>query len=133
LSHERCQRARRLISLALDGEIDALREHELRRHLMQCHECLAITCEYERITEMLRSSERERPQRPIELRRRFSARIRMRAALAAAAAAIALVAVGGLSGSSGHSGSITPTAVFLGASFPTSYDPSRPVLIQHRA
>lgn len=110
-----------------------MREHELRRHLFSCAECRAIAGEYEEITQMLRSSPRERPERPIELPRRLPSRLRFRASLAAAAAVIGLVAIGGLSGSSADRGSHTPTAVFLGASFPTSYDPSRPVLIEHRA
>jgi anti-sigma factor RsiW len=121
------------VSLAIDGEIDAMSERQLHRHLRSCPECLAIASEYEQIARMLRSSERERPQRPVALPRRLPSRLRVRASLVVAAAVIAVVAVGGLSGSSGRSGSITPTAVFLGASFPTSYDPSRPVLIEHRA
>jgi predicted anti-sigma-YlaC factor YlaD len=132
LSRERCQRARRLISLALDGEIDSLRDHELRRHLIRCPECRALAGEYEWITDILRRSERARPERPIQMPSRMPSRLRLRAALLAAAA-VGLVAVGGLSGSSGQKSSKTPTAVFLGTSFPTSYDPSRPVRIEHRA
>jgi anti-sigma factor RsiW len=62
---EGCRRARILISLSIDGEIDALRERELRRHLAACPRCSLLLHEHEAISTLLRSSRRERPSMPI--------------------------------------------------------------------
>ena len=62
---EGCRRARILISLSIDGEIDVLRERELRRHLVACPRCCLLLQEYDAISTLLRSSRRERPSMPI--------------------------------------------------------------------
>ncbi|MGZ4463109.1 MAG: zf-HC2 domain-containing protein [Gaiellaceae bacterium] len=108
MSSESCQRARWYLSLALDGELDTLRERELRRHLRNCPNCALVGSDYETITSMLRSSAPMTPERPIELASRRRRNLRVRSSVVAAAA-LAVVALGGMKSGDGPSGRITST------------------------
>ncbi len=49
LTTDRCQRARWSLSLALDGELDSLRERELEKHLRSCAACSLAAADFEAI------------------------------------------------------------------------------------
>lgn len=97
---ERCQRARKLISLAIDGEIDPLSEYELDGHLRSCPICSAFSIEVEAIVGTMRHTPGPKLIRPIEVPR-VPRRARVAYRLPAVAAAVlALAAATGLNGSS---------------------------------
>jgi anti-sigma factor RsiW len=131
---ERCQRARMLCSLLLDGELDPLRERELRQHLSACASCASVAHEYEALTTLLRMSPRAAPDRPLHLRapRRAAS---LRSSLLAAAI-IGLAATIGLTGLSGSPSSTIPahrTRAFVSNVVAISAsDPNRVAVLSHR-
>jgi Putative zinc-finger len=92
---ERCERARRWISIALDDELAELEERLLATHLTRCAECRAFERRTRAVTEGLRSAELVPLGRQLTLpvRRRLTG---VRVASASAAAAAVLAVVGGL-------------------------------------
>jgi anti-sigma factor RsiW len=123
-----------LSSLALDGELDALREREFRRHLRECAACASAVADYKTLTSLLRGSARAVPERPLELRpprRRVVIR-----SLLLAAAALTLAAAAGLTGLGGSSDSAvrahkTPAFVSNIVAVSAS-DPDRLSVLSHR-
>jgi len=101
-----CERARKWISLRLDGEISHLDDAALTRHLERCAECSGAAAEVAGITELLRVSDLDEPERPFELPgTRWGRRpARRRIAIAAAAfvvtvgSAVAVISVPSPSG-----------------------------------
>jgi anti-sigma factor RsiW len=96
----RCQRARQLLSLAVDDEIDALSEHELASHLRVCPLCSAFSIEVEAIVGTMRQAAGPRLSKPIEIARVPQRARRAYRLPAVAAAVLALAAATGLNGSS---------------------------------
>jgi anti-sigma factor RsiW len=66
-----CRDVRRLVSLALDGELDALERVRLERHLRGCALCRQRAAEMEAITYTLRNTVLEPPSLSIRPRRRL--------------------------------------------------------------
>src|SRR5919197_5607379 len=92
-----CERARRAISLRLDGELSELEEAVLDSHLASCAHCTVFAADVAATTTTLRAAPLEVLGRRIELPLRRRAAFGPRAATAwvagAAAAAAALLAV----------------------------------------
>lgn len=78
-----CLAARELVSLSLDGELNALEGRKLDRHLRVCVPCQLHGVRVEAITRALRSAPLERP--PIFIPPFFSRRRRLRMRVSAAA------------------------------------------------
>ena len=101
-----CRNARELLSLSLDGELDALARLKLDRHLSDCAPCRLHGAWVEAITHALRSAPLERPS--ILILPRFSWRRRLlRTGIPVAALAAVTLGLGFLQGSIGGSGGAT--------------------------
>jgi anti-sigma factor RsiW len=94
----RCERARQWTSLRLDGELSALEDQLLERHLATCASCHAFAARVEAGTALLRGAPPETPRRrfralPARTVRLFGAR---RTALVAAVALVLGAVTGSL-------------------------------------
>jgi predicted anti-sigma-YlaC factor YlaD len=82
-----CERARRWLSLSLDGETSDLEAAALDRHLERCPTCAGFAAELGGFTELLRSVPLAEPRRSLSLPPRRTRKLRplsRRVALAAA-------------------------------------------------
>jgi predicted anti-sigma-YlaC factor YlaD len=95
-----CDRASRLISLELDGELGRRERAVLARHLARCLDCAQLKETTGTITTILRLAPPERPSRPVVVPER-AIPLRQRASLGAAAtvalAAVAAIAAAAIS------------------------------------
>jgi hypothetical protein len=89
-----CDRAREWASLALDGELSGFEQALLDAHLGRCADCRAFVTDVGDVTDLLRSSEPERPSTPISIPGRLRPHTRVRNVLALAAAASVFVTAG---------------------------------------
>jgi predicted anti-sigma-YlaC factor YlaD len=97
-----CERARRLASLDLDGQLSEVGHASLRAHAARCAACAAYAVDLDALTRAIRTAPLEQPAVAQELSRRRSTMRTFR--LAAAAAAVMLAAgLGSLAGSLDHS------------------------------
>lgn len=96
LSFRECERARLWAALAPDDELSELELRALRSHVRACASCARFAHGIERVSELLRAEELERPSLatlvPHIVRRRRVVAARVRPV--AAAAAVALMALG---------------------------------------
>jgi predicted anti-sigma-YlaC factor YlaD len=108
-----CRRAQAAVSARLDGELSQLGEARLTAHLRTCPACTAYAFEAAAVATRMRQAPLERPDRPIEIRRRRS--VGASAAAAVAVAAAAAIAVGTIhpAGSGQDSGVQTASGVAL--------------------
>jgi predicted anti-sigma-YlaC factor YlaD len=121
-----------LSSLALDGEIDALAERELGRHLRECPRCALVARRYGALTALLRDAPLAVPERPVAPPRARRAAAR---SLVAAAAIGAITAVGltSLAGSAGRGVVAHSTPVLVSnVAAVTAGDPQRLSMLAHR-
>lgn len=109
-----CASARELLSLSLDGELDALERRRLDRHLRDCVACRLYGARVEAITHTLRSAPLERPS--ISIPAYFYWRRRLLRTGISAAAALAAVTLGlsFLQGSVGGNGATVPVVTVSG-------------------
>jgi len=110
-----CASARELLSLSLDGELDALERRRLDRHLRDCVACRFYGARVEAITHTLRSAPLERPSISIPAYFYWRRRL-LRTGIPAAAAALAAVTLGlsFLQGSVGGNGATVPVVTVSG-------------------
>lgn len=111
----RCERARELVSLQLDGEISEIERLLVRRHLGRCDECTAFAESVQLATDTLRGSEQQVPGRGfvVESPKPSRARLRLRLGLALVVVAAGLGALAGFlsSGASGPEPGEAPTEI----------------------
>jgi anti-sigma factor RsiW len=101
-----CERARRWISLGLDGETSELEDAAVQRHLGRCDACASLAVELGALTELLRAVPLDEPRRALSVPTVHPQRVRAlqrRFALAAAlavsvASAVAVLTVPSPSG-----------------------------------
>jgi putative zinc finger protein len=94
----RCERARHWASLRLDGELSALEDELLERHLASCDACCAFAAGVGTAASLLRATPPETPLRSFQLARSSRARSRLVGRHTALVAAAALV-LGAVTGS----------------------------------
>jgi predicted anti-sigma-YlaC factor YlaD len=93
-----CERARRWVSLRLDGELSELEGHLLDAHLGRCAECSAFAGDVTFMTGGLRSAGIERLSEPIRIARPAKGHVRGIRTLSAAAAFLAVVGLAAVLG-----------------------------------
>ena len=92
-----CERARKRVSLGLDGELSQIGQAALRAHVGRCAACAEFALDLEALTQELRAAPLERPVAQVRARRRSALRTLQ---LGAAAAAVLVAAgLGSLAGS----------------------------------
>jgi anti-sigma factor RsiW len=99
LKSEECDRARRWVSLELDGELSELGQARLRAHLESCSDCVAYAGATRAATEQLRGAALEPAGFQIVLPQRRLPRRRLLQVGAAAAAVAVAIGLGRVAGS----------------------------------
>ncbi len=104
-----CERARRWVSLRLDGELSELERRLLDAHLERCAACSGFAVQVTSLTGELRSCAVEPLSRPIAVRRPVGFHVRGLRVLSTAAASIAVVGLAAVLAAANLNKDVTPS------------------------